>query len=134
MEELHKGHPGILPIKALAGSNIWWPGMDHQIERWARACSPCTQVKSDPALVALDPWVWPTKPWRRIHIDFAGPLLNKTYLVIVGAFSKWPQRYARWGVTSTTKIIDVLQHLFCKYGIPEQVVSDNGPQFRSEEF
>ena len=133
MEELHKGHPGIVRMKALARSYIWWPGMDQEIERWARACSPCTQVKSDPAPVALHPWVWPTKPWRRIHIDFAGPLFNKTYLVIVDAFSKWPEVW-EMGVTSTTKTIEVLQHLFSKYGIPEQVVSDNRPQFRSEEF
>ena len=38
------------------------------------------------------------------------------------------------GSTSTSKTIDILQHLFSRYGIPEQIVSDNGPQFRSEEF
>ena len=48
MKELHKGHLGIVQMKAL-------PGMDQEIERWARVCSPCTQVKSDPAPVALHP-------------------------------------------------------------------------------
>ena len=36
--------------------------------------------------------------------------------------------------TSTAKTITVLHHLFATYGIPEQVVSDNGPQFVAEEF
>ena len=42
------------------------------------------------------------------------------------------QRSGRW--VTTTKTIEVLQHLLSTYRIPEQVVSDNGPQFRSEEF
>ena len=30
--------------------------------------------------------------------------------------------------------INVLMVLFSRYGLPEQIVSDNGPQFCSEEF
>ena len=39
-------------------------------------------------------------------------------------------------MTSTTaaKTIGVLRHLFSSHGLPEQVVSDNGPQFISKEF
>ena len=36
--------------------------------------------------------------------------------------------------TTTVKTIAVLRHLFSAYGLPEQIVTDNGPQFISEEF
>lgn len=36
--------------------------------------------------------------------------------------------------TSSTKTIEVLRNLFASYGLPLQVVSDNGPQFVSQEF
>ena len=36
--------------------------------------------------------------------------------------------------TSTAKTISILHHLFASYGLPEQIVSDNGPQFISSEF
>lgn len=36
--------------------------------------------------------------------------------------------------TTTTKTLEVLRQLFASFGFPEQVVSDNGPQFVSEEF
>uniref|UniRef100_A0A1X7URZ7 Integrase catalytic domain-containing protein n=1 Tax=Amphimedon queenslandica TaxID=400682 RepID=A0A1X7URZ7_AMPQE len=62
--------------------------MDQETERRARACSIFTQVKSDPAPVELHPWVWQTKPWRCIHVDFVGPPFNKTYSVFVDAFSR----------------------------------------------
>ena len=37
-------------------------------------------------------------------------------------------------LTTSTKTIAVLRHLFASYGLPEQVVSDNGPQFTSDEL
>ena len=59
--------------------------------------------------------VWPSRPWSRIHIDFAGPLNGKTYLVIVDAYSKWPE------VASTTsaKTIDTIRHVFAGHGLPD---------------
>ena len=36
--------------------------------------------------------------------------------------------------TATFKTTEVLNGLFSSYGLPEQLVSDNGPQFSSEEF
>ena len=90
LEELHEGHPGVVRMKSQARSHVWWPGIDHDIENLVKACSPCIQIKSDPSPVPLHPWVWPSRPWYRLHVDFAWPLFDKTYLVVVDAYSKWP--------------------------------------------
>lgn len=37
------------------------------------------------------PWVSPVKPMERVHIDFASPFYGKTFLILVNAFSKWPE-------------------------------------------
>ena len=133
MEELHQDHPGVARMKALARSHVWWPGLDRDLESLAKSCVACQSVKQAPPVAPLRPWVWPTKPWERIHIDFAGPFQGKMYLIAVDAHSKWPEVY-EMAQTTATKTITVLRHLFSTYGLPEQVVSDNGPQFTSEEF
>ena len=36
--------------------------------------------------------------------------------------------------TTASKTIEALQALFARYGLPEQLVSDNGPQFTPDDF
>ena len=54
-------------------------------------------------------------------------------LVILDAYSKWPEVYV---MSSTTagKTIAVLREVFSCFGLPKVFVSDNGPQFIVEEF
>ena len=130
LEELHISHPGMSRMKSLARCHAWWPKMDEAIERLCRACKACQEVKSAPATAPLHPWAWPTRPWQRVHIDFAGPFMGSMFFLLVDSHSKWPEIYQM----STTQTIDVLRHIFASYGLPEQIVSDNGSQFTSGEF
>ena len=133
LEELHKDHAGICRIKALARSYVWWPGLDREVEQLVASCLPCQSVKNAPSVAPLHPWLWPAKPWQRIHVDFAGPVEKRMLMVVVDAHSKWPEVIE---MTSTTSelTIQALRGLFAVHGLPDQLVSDNGPQFVSKEF
>ncbi|XP_051734765.1 uncharacterized protein K02A2.6-like [Ctenopharyngodon idella] len=133
LEDLHTGHPGVVKMKASARSYIWWPNIDSKIEEKSKTCMSCQQNQKSPCLSPLHPWAWPEAPWQRIHVDFAGPFEGQMFLVIVDTHSKWPEVHVMDSTTSS-KTIQVLRGLFSRYGIPETLVSDNGPQFTSEEF
>ncbi|XP_029115138.1 uncharacterized protein K02A2.6-like [Scleropages formosus] len=133
LEELHAGHLGVVKMKSLARSFVWWPGIDQQIEQLAMHCPGCQQVQNMPKPAPLHPWEWPAVLWQRIHVDFAGPFMGTTFLVVVDACSKWPEVFSM-SSTTATQTITVLRELFARTGVPEQLVSDNGPQFVSEEF
>ena len=55
------------------------------------------------------------------------------FLIVVDAHSKWPE-VVPMRKTTTDKTINVLRGMFARWGIPHQLVSDNGPQFTSEQF
>ena len=125
-------HPGIVRMKEIARSFVWWPNCDKDIEITVRNCSKCQQVKSPPAVSPLIPWSWPATPWTRVHIDYAEHG-KQNFLIVVDAHSRWPEIFLMQSTTSEATIT-VMRDLFSKYGIPMQVVSDNGPQFCSAEF
>ena len=133
LKSLHRNHPGITRMKALARSHFWWKGLDQDIEKLGKSCEACQASQPNPAPAPLHPWVWPDQPWKRIHIDFAGPFLNHMFMVVVDAHSKWPEVRTMTN-TSAEKTTEALRSLFSHYGLPEQVVTDNGPQFTSTEF
>ena len=117
----------------MARSYVWWPQINEDIEHLVKKCDKCQSTQSAPPLAPLHPWLWPTRPWERIHLDFAGPVRGKMLFVVVDAHSKWPEVFPMVSTTASATI-RVLRSLFASYGLPRQVVSDNGPQFASEEF
>ena len=133
LAELHKEHQGASRMKAFARGHVWWRGMDKDIEAMARSCSKCVAVKQAPPKAPLHPWEWPSRPWQRLHVDYAGPFMNKSFLVVVDAHSKWAE-VVEMHQTTTERTIMALRRLFATHGIPEQIVSDNGPQFASSDF
>lgn len=133
LDSLHEGHVGTVKMKSLARSYVWWPGIDKQIEDITKTCPGCQGIQNAPPQAPLHPWEWPSTPWQRVHIDFAGPFMNSMFLIAVDAHSKWPE-VVTMKSTSSEKTISVLRTIFARNGLPEQIVSDNGPQYTSEEF
>ncbi|XP_055633465.1 uncharacterized protein K02A2.6-like [Toxorhynchites rutilus septentrionalis] len=110
IRQLHRGHPGIGRMKSLARSPTS-PNIDDDVE----SRSPTS------------------KPWDRVHIDYAGPVDGYYYLVVVDAYSKWPEIF-RTRTTTTTVTLEILQETIARYGNPHSLVSDNGTQFVSSRF
>ena len=104
LEELHDGHLGVVKMKALARSYVWWPNISGQLEELAKACSGCQHNQKMPTKAPLHPWEWASTPWQRIHIDYAGPFQNSMFLVVVDAHSKWPEVVPVSSTTSSSTI------------------------------
>ena len=133
LEELHQAHPGSVRMKALARSYLWWPGIDDEIERTSKLCTTCQEHANNPEKAPPHPWEHPSKPWSRLHIDYAGPYLGRMFLIITDSFSKWTDVYSVKSAKSRVTI-EKLRTSFASHGIPEIVVSDNASCFTSDEF
>ena len=131
LSELHAAHPGIIRMKDLSRSYVWWPYLDRDVESTVCQCSVCQSVGNNPPRAPLHPWTWPNTPWDRIHIDFAGPFEGKMLLIIVDA--KFVCAHVMSGSTSLATI-DKLRQTFASHGLPHSIVSDNGTPFVGKEF
>ncbi|XP_061722555.1 uncharacterized protein K02A2.6-like isoform X1 [Cydia pomonella] len=133
LRELHEPHMGVVKTKAMARSYAWWPGMDEAIEARCRACDACAAVAPAPPASAPVPWHWPSRAYERVHIDFLGPLDSRTYMVSIDARSKWIEVSCMTRTTADCVISKLLES-WSRWGIPKQIVSDNGPPFSSKQF
>ena len=133
LEQLHDTHPGISRMKALARNYVWWPDLDSDITTKVHQCRICQEDRPNPPKAPLHPWDWPVRPWARLHIDHAGPFMGKLYLIVVDAYSRWIDVCIVHS-TSAEATIQQLRSLFAVHGVPEQLVSDNGTGFTSNEF
>ena len=130
LQQLHEGHPGMCRMKSLARMYVW---MDADVETSVRHCQSCQRVQSMPPVSPLSPWKWPSRPWTRLHLDFAGPFENRMFLVLIDAHSKWIETFPTSSSTSSI-VIQHLRSVFSQFGIPETIVTDNGTCFVSDEF
>lgn len=133
LSELHGTHVGAARMKSLASATMWWPKMDQEIDEVVKQCAICQESRPIPPKAPLQPWAWPSKPWSRVHIDYAGPFLGHMFLIIVDAHSKWIEAHVM-NTSTSAATIQKLRKTFSQFGIPEMVVSDNGTSFTSEQF
>ena len=120
-------------MKASARSFVWWPQIDNNLEQLVKNCDECQSTRYLPPVAPLQPWEWPQRPWAQVHTDYAGPFMNKYFLLLVDAHSKWIEVRPVNNATSTVTI-DQLHSLFTKYRLPEMLVTGNGTVFTSDEF
>eukprot|EP00731_Ephydatia_muelleri_P018868 Em0011g908a len=130
---LHEAHPGISRMKSLARVIVWWPGIDKDLEEKVAACEECQVDHKSPTPVLLHPWEFPSRPWSRVHVDFAGPFLGKQFIILVDASTKWLE-VGIVASPSSQQAVKFLRSVFSTHGLPDILVSDNGSAFSSSEF
>ena len=56
LQDLHATHPGMVRMKNLARSYLWWPGLDTDIEEMVKSCEVSQLHSAAPAAGPLHPW------------------------------------------------------------------------------
>lgn len=93
LQQVHRGHPGIDRMRSLARNCVYWPNIDDQIGTLVRSCQECAAVAKTDTKTKLESWPVPEKPWQRVDIDFADPINDTFYLLVVDSLSKWPKSF-----------------------------------------
>ena len=133
LQLLHHAHLGTVKMKQLARKHCWWPQMDKDIISMVNSCQACASQASMP-VKDFKSWPEPDHVWSRVHMDFAGPIWNSKWFVLIDAKSKFPFVADMKDNTTASALRNVLEQAFDWLGPPETLVSDNGPPFNSQEM
>ena len=131
LDKIHTGHLGITKCRERARTSVWWPGMSKQVEDLVGNCHVCSKERQNKAEPLIS-FVLPERPWQNVCTDLF-ELNGKKYLIIVDYFSRYPE-LALLNSTTSTDVITHMKSCFLRHGIPDIVMSDNGPQFKSADF
>ena len=130
----HEGHVGIVATKLRLRTKVWWPEIDKDAERYVRSCHGCQLVGQPTSPEPLMPTELPQGKWQDLSLDLLGPMPHGEYLLVVVDY--YTRYYEVEILTSivASQIILRLERILAVHGLPVSITSDNGPQFRSEEF
>ena len=92
----------------------------------------CLAHRQTPGREPLQQHEFPDRPWSKVGIDLC-EFQRRTLVVLVDYHSNFIEVECITKLT-TSGVSKVLMTMFSRYGIPEQVTSNNGPQFSSAEF
>ena len=133
-------HPGIIATQRLMSTRWLWAGMAVDTPRWCKDCQRCQRAKvTKQPRATLQPMVILALRFSHLHLDLVGPLLRSAegcnhILTIVDRSSRWLEAIP---LSSTTTATAAIANAFvagwvARFGVPEHITSDRGPQFCSD--
>ena len=132
MEITHGSHIGIEACIRRARDTLYWPRMSTELKEYIRKCDVCMSYRNAPSKEPLQPHEFVARPWSKVGADLC-QLDGRMLFVISDCYSNYIE-VARLTSISSKSIIKELKTVFARPGIPDVLVTDNGPQFASAEF
>ena len=131
LKRLHTGHQGVVKCRETARQSVWWPGLSTELQQLVKSCCECCKEQSQHAepLIASE---LPELPFQKVGTDLF-EWQKRTYLLLVDYYSRYIE-IALLNRPSAEEVIAHMKSIFARHGIPELIMSDNGPQYSCEAF
>ncbi|KAG1670042.1 hypothetical protein GQR58_017161 [Nymphon striatum] len=133
LQKLHTAHLGSDKTKLLAKECVYWNNINADIDNLVKSCAVCQEHQKSQMPEPLLPHEIPLRPWSVLGMDLF-ELNQQKYLIVADYYSKYPIVRKLPVTAPSNTIISILKELFAEHGIPNKVVSDNGPHFASHAF
>ena len=132
----HESHQGLVRTKCRLRDRYWWPGASREVNQALRLCGLCADHSKSvqPCKPPLQPIPLPPGPGQHVELDIIGPLRGPVQerfrLVLVDVYSRWPE-VAFISEVKSVQVIEFLEVVFSREGVPVKLQTDKGPHFCS---
>lgn len=130
---LHESHQGMVRTKQLARDLIFWPGLRGQVDDMVSKCSICQQHRNYQQKEQMIPSEVPSRPWSILAMDLFDCKGTK-FLIMADYYSEFFEIRKLGKGSNATKVIKKIKKIWSVHGIPDKVLTDNGPPFSSAEM
>lgn len=134
-------HGGMAKTLELIRRYFYWPRLVSDVREYVRNCEVCKKTKATNTIMKPEMGKMATsvRPFQRIYIDILGPYPRSKkgfigLLIVLDHFSKYHWLCPLKKFTSALIIKFLENQVFHYHGVPETVISDNGSQFRANDF
>ena len=132
LRQLHQSHQGLEKTRLLAKECAYWPNISRDIEQAVRSCATCQEFASANSHEPLLAHDIPNSPWRKLGTDLF-ETESRNFLLIADYFSKYPI-VTQMRTTTSQAIAEEVEKVIAMFGRPNQIISDNGPQYQGQPF
>lgn len=132
LERLHSSHQGAAATIRRARNTVYWPNMSDDIHRHTSLCTACQYDAPKLQRETIRHHEIPNKLWCKVGIDLFS-LQRQNFMVLSDYLSDFFE-IEELVSTEASEVIKVCKKTFARFGVPELVHTDNGPQFTSAEF
>ena len=132
LDKIHGSHLGEEKCLQRARKLLFWTKMADDIIQTVANCQICSERRKSNTKEPMNPHEIPERPWQKVATDLF-TWDKKDYIVTVDYYSRYFEVDQIFSTTSAAIIRKLSAH-FARHGIPETLISDNGPQYSSDEF
>ena len=135
LSQVHEGHFGMDKCKMHMSNCCYWPGVNKEIENMIRNCPTCLKFALSKHKIKKKDMLHhevPDTPWMKLATDIFH-FQGTNYLILVDYTSKFPV-VKQLRKVDQQAITVAFEEIFTEHGYPDELVSDNGPCYRGEQF
>ena len=132
LKRIHSSHIGGEACYRRARDTLFWPSMRAEIKDFVANCSACNEYARNQQKEPMMSREIPTRPWQTVSMDIYS-YAGKEFIILVDHYSDYWEIDQLPDLSADTLIMRCRAQ-FARYGQPDKVISDNGPQFACEQF
>ena len=111
---------------------MYWPGINRDIENMVKTCDTYQENSRRNNKDPVIPREIPMSLWTTIEMDLF-TMDSHSFLLVVDVMSRFPVIQIL-NTESCRSVLNALKGIYCNFGLPKKIISDNRPCFKAEEF